>query len=741
MVDPRQPKRRKTLLACEICRNKKTKCDGQRPVCGPCTRKGWGSDQCSWKYVDGTDDTIPNSLVRDLERRIHELERAHSSAPSAARPWDGSFSSSAPAHRTSLPANSPTQTGPGPNNISAIEGAVTGEPQNEGYVGPAAAAALMDTVRRAVAPLHVAGSPVSQRPDALPMMQLTSPPSLSHLLPLRQEAHALLLSYWKYVHPIYPFLYRPTLESMFSSLWSGTTMPSATSPIMQTSYQDSVCLINLVLSLGCQYTVESDRDHEFRHGSAQARIYFDRARAAYRYDPLGDVSPSLQQLQILLLMAQYLKSVGSTHKAWDIMGLAIRTCYSLGLHLPTSSSTDAIPGFVDREMVKRVWHGCLMMERATTLTMFRMLSATLGRPAMVPAAAGTTTVPIPLEVDEENFQSGSMESDTNVHFPTLLSSGSVISFFVLSIELFEFVQRILLSFYSERSSDTTDSYSSYFVGKDSVLALDNEMGKWCKGVPSYLQLHFPEASSPNHNSPARTFHRQAAVLRIRYLQARIYLFRPVLSRICTTHHATNSKVLSERQEPTTSLEHRVAVQCSMLCVEEAIDLIETMSTNITTAEVWGQKPAWLYGVLHIYLAATVLLAARLAPAALLTEVSEEKVQMAWRHALDILSGFQADSVSAQRCVAALEVLHRKLPNNVHHEDYGHQSLNNGADDHHANDHGPENPDAFELAPPLHFGANESWTFDVQGTSFDWAPDFDLSDPFDMSWFLASESFA
>lgn len=371
-----------------------------------------------------------------------------------------------------------------------------------------------------------------------------------------------------------------------------------------------------------------------------------------------------------------------------------------------------------------------------------MLSATLGRSAMVSAAAETTKVPFPLEVDENQFQSASMENDTDDSLSPSFPHGSVISFFLLSIELFEFVERILLSFYSERSTDTADNYSCYFTGQDSVFALDNELAQWRKRVPSYLQLHFSDVSSPNDNTPARTFHRQAAVLRIRYLQARIYLFRPVLSRICTTHHVASSRMPNDPEEPeaATSLEHRVAVQCSLLCVQEAIDLIETMNANITTAEAWGQKPSWLYGVLHIYLAATVLLAARLAPSALLTEVSEENVQIAWKHALDILRGFQADSVSAQRCVAALEVLYRKLPSNGRH-DHIDQPLNNGTSSHNVFTSGPGNPESLELAPPLLFTTNDSWTFDAQDTSFDWAPDFDLSDPFDMSWFLASESFA
>lgn len=61
---------------------------------------------------------------------------------------------------------------------------------------------------------------------------------------------------------------------------------------MQTSYDDDVCLVLLVLSLGCQYALESDIDHNVQQGSQQAEAYFQRARAAFHYDPLdvGDTN-------------------------------------------------------------------------------------------------------------------------------------------------------------------------------------------------------------------------------------------------------------------------------------------------------------------------------------------------------------------------------------------------------------------------------------------------------------------
>lgn len=177
-----------------------------------------------------------------------------------------------------------------------------------------------------------------------------------------------------------------------------------------------------------------------------------------------------------------------------------------------------------------------------------------------------------------------------------------------------------------------------------------------------------------------------------------------------------------------SLSHRTALQCSMLCVKTAIEMIETIKYHLTTAAAWGQRPSWLYGVLHIYLAATVLLAARLAPAVLLGEISQHEVQQSWSHALDMLSRFQADNVSAKRCVAALMVLYEKLPGGATQAETLDETIAGG----------PQ-PDETEYPPEgllsTHWELDEP-TGDAFSQSLDqeWMPDFNFTDPYNMTWF-------
>lgn len=72
--DDLQPpaKRTKTRLACQPCRDRKVRCDGARPICGSCSRKGLALGDCI--YLDAqTEGKTP--YVRSLENRVKELEQ------------------------------------------------------------------------------------------------------------------------------------------------------------------------------------------------------------------------------------------------------------------------------------------------------------------------------------------------------------------------------------------------------------------------------------------------------------------------------------------------------------------------------------------------------------------------------------------------------------------------------------------------------------------------------------------
>jgi hypothetical protein len=65
-------KRRNIKIACEVCRNRKVRCDGGRPTCGSCIRRQVPTEQCI--YIDVAEHLEPD-YVRSLEQRIRDLEQ------------------------------------------------------------------------------------------------------------------------------------------------------------------------------------------------------------------------------------------------------------------------------------------------------------------------------------------------------------------------------------------------------------------------------------------------------------------------------------------------------------------------------------------------------------------------------------------------------------------------------------------------------------------------------------------
>lgn len=349
-------KRQKTLMACEHCRSKKVKCDGQRPVCGNCTRKGWGSDKCIWKYVNGSQGVSSGASFESLQARIRELEEQIKFTGSSI----GTPKRLAHVDRTLLDTGRKVyaQYSGSPIAVNEIEAAATGEPQSEGFVGPGSPAAFLSTVRLAVDP--GTSLPFPQR-IWLRAPQSESP--LDYVLPPRREADASLDIYWVYVHPLYPFLYKPALQRIYSGLRTGEMSCGGPSPLMQTTEATSVALVNLVLALSYQYS-RKQANSGLRHaGATSAEEHFNRARIAFKHDLLDGAEQTLQAVQVMLLMAQYLSSIGSTHRAWEAIGSGVQACYRLGLHRSQLFSEYPMLTSADREVVKRVWHGCIMIER------------------------------------------------------------------------------------------------------------------------------------------------------------------------------------------------------------------------------------------------------------------------------------------------------------------------------------------------------------------------------------------
>ncbi|KAK1585402.1 fungal-specific transcription factor [Colletotrichum navitas] len=431
--------------------------------------------------------------------------------------------------------------------------------------------------------------------------------------------------YWYYVDPLYPFLDQQRFEHSYRALFAGTTIDADERIFVST--------LNLVFALSTQL-IES-MTPEQRDSSSQA--YFKRAQDLLQFS-LWDTG-SIELIQCLLIMSQYLQSTNNPHQTWMVVGSVVRIAQGLGLHLPETSSE--LSSESERNLIKRIWHGCLLMDR--------MIAITHGRPAMISDQLASSVV-LPSIPDPGDTTKNGIQLDA-VSSYKLRYQG----FFHKSLELYEVIHHAVLAFYSStsplrspihpgaagHSSQRSSERPELDLGK--ALQLDQRLTKWEKSLPSFLKINEPETTLDE------VFRRQAVILRIRLLHARMLLLRPMLACFCLSQSPEPSRVCDD-------LSSRVVQQCAMVCVEAAQSLISVIVQFQRHDGSLGLLPAWWYRVFYIYTAAAVLVAARLRPAVF----SSLDISRSWNQAMGLLHDHESLGPSARRCAAALQILSTKM---------------------------------------------------------------------------------
>lgn len=532
---------------------------------------------------------------------------------------------------------------------SGMIGSLPDHAPSHEYFGGSSAGSFVSQVRAAVSQkLNIADKGLLTQDvmgDSGPLNTRLRRPShipIDFVLPSRRRADELLEVYWEVVYPLYPYVDKSETILKYRDLWNE-----------QSEYDEDatfICGLNVIFALSCQLIGETHQ----RENSA--KVFFERAKA------LLDIwhSGSFQYIQICLLLGQYFQSTNDPHQCWTTIGMAIRTAQSLGLHLPETSEKTVSPR--KRELLRKVWHGCIIMDRITSMT--------YGRPTMIGKDLAAA-VPRPLGVDEDRLQDFGPVPKAD--------RPSLVDFFVETLGLYEILYDILAAFYSSSMADDgpgEGKWARYFGGSEpdtnknpSVHAIDRRLVRWEANLPSHLKTE-RESAHPETN---KYFVRQAVILRQRYvgrlshpsrklksnryLHIRLLGLRPVLSAYVAAE-TSNADITSTFGGVLTQ---RIALQCAIVCIsiaQETIDLAYTRRSGDPTAV--GPIAAWWYNVLFVYTAATVLIAGKLCPS-ILTEITEQSISRSWHRAIEILEHYQSFGPVIKQLVAAQHVLFNTLP--------------------------------------------------------------------------------
>lgn len=184
-------------------------------------------------------------------------------------------------------------------------------------------------------------------------VSLTSPSApqsyslADYVLPPRKLADHLVGIYWMYVDPLYPFLNRSKWESCYGGLFAGTSIDA--------DERVFVATLNIMFALSTE--LDESLSPVKRNESSSA--YFRRAQNLLPVSFMESGSVAL--VQYLLLSSQYLQSTNHPHQTWMVVGSAVRIAQSLGLYLPEVSGE--LTQLDERELLRRIWHGCILMDR------------------------------------------------------------------------------------------------------------------------------------------------------------------------------------------------------------------------------------------------------------------------------------------------------------------------------------------------------------------------------------------
>jgi hypothetical protein len=338
--------------------------------------------------------------------------------------------------------------------------------------------------------------------DHLPLF-IPDRKQIEYVLPTRRKADRLMGLYWKYVHVLYPHLEKEQTQHDYERMWNGSDDDSNCDPgSSSTSDEQSfLCLLNIIFALSTQI----DTHMAFGDRARVAAMYYDRAYELMDIRETG----SIRAVQSFLLLGQYFQSTNQPHPCWMFVGLGIRTAQSLGLH--RAETSERAPDARTREILRRVWHGCILMDR--------VLSMTYGRPCSIGPKA-IISVPLPHPMEQEYVLVEEEDARRYINGAGRTRRLSLVDFYVLSLKLYDILDDVLFNHYTvdtPTGQQTRDggSYNEH-LGRPSseripaVFELERKLSTWETGIPEHLRIRPRPAEAVG--TVEAILYRQAVVL-------------------------------------------------------------------------------------------------------------------------------------------------------------------------------------------------------------------------------------
>ncbi|KAL6241621.1 hypothetical protein RBB50_011402 [Rhinocladiella similis] len=339
-------------------------------------------------------------------------------------------------------------------------------------------------------------------------------------------------------------------------------------------------LVNIILALGCTLIVDGDDTAKER--IAESDVYCQRANRLCEREPRRSIS--LELVQYLLLMGQYLQGTQKSVQAWTVHCLAISTAFQLGLHSPRTNA-----GFppVEGEVRKRVWFGCILLDRT--------LSMTFGRPCII------SEKHVRLELPSANIQIMGQTPDSAAiqHMDA--------RYFQATIKLNNILYEVLDTCYEQNIGPAETHADAEILSI--TLKGDQQLDEWRSQIVPALGLrilHTPLVSQDlgNFELKDKIVERFNLVLSLRFHNLRILNHRRILEKFLDSTNGVN--------DVEASMIRQVYVSSIETCLESSINIVAIVH-HVVLSHGWRRDllGAWNYSLFYTFNAGLVLIAALL----------------------------------------------------------------------------------------------------------------------------------
>lgn len=428
-------------------------------------------------------------------------------------------------------------------------------------------------------------------------------------LPADSEVRRLMDAYFSNTGLLFPYIHEGTFRQKYDEM-----QRKGSSSVQKTW----LALLNIMLAIA----ISTSSDSSYLERQKESDIFYRRSIALCREQMLR--ASNLETVQLQLLTSQYLQGSHKSLQTWMVHGLAVKGALQLGLHCQNASAAFTP---VEREFRKRVWYGCILLDRT--------LSMTFGRPPSIPQEYIKIDLPTP-----EPPSSTSSLTTVDLHCKSIS-----LLFFNASITLYAILNQTITRCYDSNLGcltgpvPVTDTINR-------VYALETQLQDWKSSLPPELRATTTTTTTPSSQSlPSVIRTRFTTVLTLRFLNLRILAHRPILTSILDTSAA-------QPASPHNPLLAQIGAYNLNCSLESALDIIALVRAALPQPKSTAPLGAWWFTLYYTFNAALVIAATlvirRATPHFTLSR-SDEAARRGLEEAVEALAALDSGNRMVEKC--------------------------------------------------------------------------------------------